>query len=149
MRVYINFVFACGKIGHKKDACPHTIWKPGSSVRGENGEHDELARSRMLHATDSTTDGCGMSGGSGAATDSTLYRPWMIVTRKKSGQRISVNVVTKEGPTGPGKVVTNHTNGQGSSSKAEKVGCAKESINFPARRIFRMGFSPSGIEPSI
>ncbi|XP_030948989.1 uncharacterized protein LOC115972900 [Quercus lobata] len=51
--------FACGRIGHKKDDCPHTIRKPVSPEREENGEPDESARSRKVHATDSTTNGCG------------------------------------------------------------------------------------------
>ena len=114
--------FACGRIGHKKDDCPHTIRKPVSPEREENGEPDESTRSRKVHATDSTTDGCGTSGGSGAATDSTSYRPWMIVTHKKSGQRSSVNAATKEGHTGLGKAGTDQAYVQGSFSKAEKMG---------------------------
>jgi len=76
--------FACGRIGHKKDDCPHTIRKPVSLEREENGEPDESVRSCKVHATDSTTDGCGTSGGSGAATDSTSYGPWMIMTQVKT-----------------------------------------------------------------
>nr|POE83002.1 uncharacterized protein CFP56_42947 [Quercus suber] len=38
--------FACGKIGHKKDDCPHTIWRPVSPKREGNSQLDESARSR-------------------------------------------------------------------------------------------------------
>ena len=122
--------FACSRIGHKKDDCPHTILKPISPEREENGESDESTRSRKVHATDSTTDGCDTLGGSGATTDSTSYGPWMIVTRKKSGQRSSVNVVTKEGYMGLAKARSNQAYDQGFFSKAEKMGWALEPTNF-------------------
>nr|POE52338.1 uncharacterized protein CFP56_60843 [Quercus suber] len=67
--------FDCGRIGHKKDACPHLVWKLGSSVRGDNVELSDPRRSHTLHAMDSTTDGSGTSGGSKVDTESTLYRP--------------------------------------------------------------------------
>nr|POE55904.1 hypothetical protein CFP56_76274 [Quercus suber] len=54
--------FGCGRIGHKKDACPHLVWKLGSSVRGDNVELGDPRRSRTLPALDSTIDGSGTSG---------------------------------------------------------------------------------------
>ena len=77
--------FGCGRIGHKKDGCPHLVQNPGSPVRGDNGDVDDSARSRTLHAMDSTTDRSGTLGGSRVNTESTMYGPWMVVTREKPG----------------------------------------------------------------
>nr|POE90406.1 uncharacterized protein CFP56_59946 [Quercus suber] len=152
--------FGCGRIGHKKEACPHLVRKPGSPVSGDNVERGDSARSHTLHAMDSSTDGSGTSGGSGADTESTLYGPWMVVTRKKFGQRISRNVAVTEGPTSLGNAVKFHTNGQALSVKANRMGWVKEPTSLsiagtePSKKIFqggptRMGFASSDYEPAI
>ena len=152
--------FGCGRIGHKKDACPHLVRKPSSLVRGDRGELDESARSRTLHVTDNTTDGSGTSGGSGADMESIVYGPWMVVTCKKSGQHFPRNVAATEGLMGPKKAVKFHFNGQGPSIKADKMGWAKESTNLnlagaePSKKNIqggpnRLGFASSGFVPSI
>ena len=152
--------FGYGRIGHKKDGCPHLVQKPSSPVRGDNGDVDDSARSRTLHDMDTTTNGSGTSGGSGVNTESTTYGPWMVVTRKKPGQRIPRNSTAMEGPMGQEKAVKFLFNGQGPSMKADELGWAKEAITFsiagtePSNRNFqggpnRMGLASRGFEPSI
>nr|POE83003.1 hypothetical protein CFP56_42948 [Quercus suber] len=54
----------------------------------------------------------------------------MVVTRKKSGQQSTVNATTKKGHTDLEKARMNQTYVQGSFSKTEKMGWAKEPTNF-------------------
>ena len=97
--------FACGRIGHKKEDCLHIIRTSTSPVRGDNDDHGDSARSHRVHDTDSTTNGGGMSEGSGTAKDNDSYGPWMIVTRKKVGQRGARNFAALEGHTGSKRAV--------------------------------------------
>ena len=75
-----------------------------------------------MHATDSTTFGSGMSEGSGQATDNELYDPWMIMTCRKIGERVSKNAMVMEGPTGSVKKMMSHEVGQGNNNKSSKLG---------------------------
>ncbi|XP_023883249.1 uncharacterized protein LOC136069532 [Quercus suber] len=97
--------FTCGRLGHKKDDCPHIIRTATSPEIGGNDDHGDSAGSRMVHDMDSTIAGGGMSEGSGTAKDNDSYGPWMLVTRKKAGQRGIKNSTVVEGHTGSWRVV--------------------------------------------
>ena len=117
--------FACGRIGHKKDDFPYIIRSSTPPVRGGNDEHGDSTRSRKMHGMDGIVSGGGMSEGSGTATNNNLYRPWMLVTRKKVGQHGARNSTALEGHTGSGRSVLHQGSGQGISMKPTTMGWAK------------------------
>lgn len=152
--------FACGRIGHKKDVCPHIVLSSNSPTKGVNDEIEEPARSRSLHVMDSTAHGSGTSGGSGEAAGNALYGPWTVVTRKKPGQRLARNVTNMEGPMGPAKEALSHSLGKGPSSKLDNLGWAKEPFSpivagaRPSKKTFQdgpnhVGFFMGGSELNI
>ena len=118
--------FACGRVGHKKEDCPHIIRSSSLPVRGGNDDHGDSAGSRMVHDTDSTVIGGGMSEGSGTTKANNLYGPWMLVTRRKNGQRGIRNSAVLDGHTGSGRVEEHQANGQGIATKPISMGWAKE-----------------------
>ena len=151
--------FACGRLGHKKEECPHIIWSHTSPVRGGNIEQGDSAGSHTMHSTDSTSNGGGMSEDSGAAKDNDSYGPWMIVTRKKMGQRGAKNAVGLEGYKRQGKAEVHQASGQGPTMKTNSMGWAKEanpqkiigpdpSIKVNELGPFKVGRSTDGHEPS-
>uniref|UniRef100_A0A7N2KPV1 CCHC-type domain-containing protein n=1 Tax=Quercus lobata TaxID=97700 RepID=A0A7N2KPV1_QUELO len=74
--------FSCGCIGHQKDACPHII-RPAQPPCKEETEEGDKAQSNPCerHAAESAADQH-----PGTSMDQNgIYRPWMVVTRKKSG----------------------------------------------------------------
>ena len=74
--------FSCGCIGHQKDACPHIIRPAQPPCREETEEGDKAQSSPCeRHVAKSTAD---QHPGTGMDQDD-LYRPWMVVTCKKSG----------------------------------------------------------------
>nr|POE51174.1 ferric reduction oxidase 4 [Quercus suber] len=133
------------RIGHKKDDCPHIIRSSTLLVKEGNNEHGDSVGSRMMHGTDGTTSGSGMSEGSGAATDNNSYRHWMIVTRKKAGQRGSRNSMALEGPIGSGRSLSYQASGQGPSMKPitwEVEGGVEDDL-FDDRVKYEAGVPPS------
>ena len=101
--------FSCGRVGHRKEVCPYTIRNPKAPEKVVNDEHEnQPTNSHATHATDSTNPRSGMSDGSGADTDNDLCGPWMIVTRRKTGQRKPRNATAMEGPIVPGMKTANH-----------------------------------------
>lgn len=152
--------FACGRIGHKKDVCSHIVRSSNSPAKGVDDEIEDPAKSRSLHAMDSTAHGSDTSGGSGEAASNALYGPWTVVTRKKPGQRLARNVANMEGPMGPAKEVMSHSLGKGPSSKLENLGWAEEPFSpivagvGPSKKTFQdgpncMGVSMGGSELNI
>ena len=112
-----------------------------------------------MHGTDSTSNGGGMSEDSGAAKDNDLYGPWMIVTRKKMGQRGAKNAAGLEGYKRQGKAEVHQASGQGPTMKTNSMGWAKEanpqkiigpdpSIKVNELGPFKVGRSTDGHEPS-
>ena len=123
--------FSCGRVGHRKEVCPYTIRNPKAPEKVVNDEHEnQPTNSHATHATDSTNPRSGMSNGSGADTDNDLCGPWMIVTRRKIGQRKPRNATAMEGPIVPGMKTANHEVGQGLDFNSSKVGWAKEANLF-------------------
>ena len=121
-------MFACGRIGHKKDDCLHIIRTSTSPVRGGNDDHGDSVGSRTVHDTDSIANGGGMLEGSGTAKDNDSYGPWMIVTCKKVGQRGARNSAALEGHTGSRRAEVYQASRQRPSMKPISMGWAKEAI---------------------
>lgn len=119
--------FSCGRVDHRKEVCPYTIRNPKSPEKGVNDEHEnQSVNPHAMHATDKTNTGSDTTEGSGADTDNNLYGPWMIVTRRKTGQRRLRNAAVMEGPTDPGKQKVRHEVGQGLDFNYSKVGWAED-----------------------
>ena len=86
--------FSCGRIGHKKEACPFTIRSPAEEkpVSAEAGDvPTQTTNARELHDAHSTIPASGTMEDTGAGTENVRYGPWMLVERRKSGQRKTKN----------------------------------------------------------
>lgn len=76
--------FSCGRIGHQKDACPHTIRPAQPPPREEADEEDKIQGSpHDRHVAESAVDKHSCTG----SNQDDLYGPWMVVTRKKNGYK--------------------------------------------------------------
>jgi len=95
--------FSCGRIGHMKESCPFTIRGPSSPMEGKpksEGAGDgttQPAKTREVHDTHGTMPASGFSEDYGIGTDDDRYGPWMLVTRRKAGQRRTNSVSTHAG----------------------------------------------------
>ena len=70
--------FSCGRIGHKKEACPFTIRSPaeGKPVNAEAGDDPtQTANARELHDAHSTIPASGTMEDTGAGTENVRYGP--------------------------------------------------------------------------
>ena len=80
--------FACGRIGHKKEMCPHTIWCDAPPPKKEMPSTNSYSTSpRRMHEASRCEVGSGIAGGSGTDHEEDRYEPWMVVTRKRGGQK--------------------------------------------------------------
>ena len=92
--------FSCGRISHKKEYCSYTVRRPESSPKKEipslkgNGTN-----SHSLHETVWSGAGSGTARSSGAVPDDDLYRSWMVVARRKTGQKGTRKDVLATDPT--------------------------------------------------
>ena len=97
--------FSCGRIGHKKEACPFTIRSPaeGKPVSAEVGDGlTQTANSCEVHDTHSTTTTSGTTEDTGAGIENERYGPWMLVECRKPGQRKTKNFGSPGGHTNVG-----------------------------------------------
>lgn len=94
--------FSCRRMGHRKEACPLTIKKPetpaeGGSINcGEDKSTYQGAYQCNTHDSHSTGIGSGMSKDREADTEDDRYGPWMLVTRRKLGQKRTNLPITSE-----------------------------------------------------
>ncbi|KAL0002179.1 hypothetical protein SO802_015960 [Lithocarpus litseifolius] len=90
--------FACGRIGHKKEMCPHTIRRDVLPPEKEASSTKVSSTSpRKMHVSGGSEAGrdmaeCsamehGMAESSGMVHVEDNYGPWIVVTRRKGGQR--------------------------------------------------------------
>ena len=88
--------FGCGRIGHRKEQCPHIIrQEPSVLEAGEKKGGDMAAKSCSSHASDTSSSGVGTSSGVAnteqcAEQDEVregVYRSWVVVTRRKNGTK--------------------------------------------------------------
>ena len=95
-----SLCFSCGRIGHRKEACPLTIKKPEKSVEaGSIGGDVEKntnqgADQRGTHDSYESGTGSGTSNDRGVDAEEDRYGPWMIVARRKLGQKKTNSAVT-------------------------------------------------------
>ena len=86
--------FSCGRIGHRFEACPLTIKKPEPPVEGGTmsaGEDTHVVHDSYCFGTGSGTKD------SVAGREEDGYGPWMLVARRKPGQK-KTNIVVTSGP---------------------------------------------------
>ena len=85
--------FTCSRIGHKKEMCPHTIRCDAPPLEKEMPSTNSYSTSphRMHEASrcevGSDITGSGIAEGSGMDREEDRYEPWMVVTRKRGGQK--------------------------------------------------------------
>ena len=88
--------FGCGRIGHRKEQCPHIIrQEPSVLEAGEKKGGDMAAKSCSSHAPDTSSSGVGTSSGvvnteQCAEQDEVregVYGSWVVVTRRKNGTK--------------------------------------------------------------
>ncbi|KAL0002748.1 hypothetical protein SO802_016529 [Lithocarpus litseifolius] len=78
--------FSCGRIGHRKEVCPHTIRSVQPPIKEEEEGVDKVQGSPSeRHDAESAEDK--KSGPS--TTEDNTYGPWMVVTRKRNGYKPS------------------------------------------------------------
>nr|POE60543.1 uncharacterized protein CFP56_65433 [Quercus suber] len=92
--------FSCGRLGHQKEACPHTIKKPeapaesGPTSVGESMTSYQGGLSHGLHEPSCTDTSSGMMKDKSAGMEKDRYGPWTIVARRKPGQKKTSLAVT-------------------------------------------------------
>ena len=85
--------FSCGRIGHRKEACPLTIKKPekpaeaGPIGGGVEKNTNQGADQRGTHDSYESGTSSGTSNDRGVDAEEDRYGPWMIVARRKPGQK--------------------------------------------------------------
>ena len=85
--------FSCGRLGHRKESCPLTIKKleqpmeggPISAGDGKTSYQGEVPH--VLHKSSCTDIGSGTMKDRGVGMEEDRYGPWMLVTRRKLGQK--------------------------------------------------------------
>lgn len=97
--------FACSRIGHKKEMCPHTVWCVMPLLEKEVPSTNLYCTSpRRMHEESRCEVGSGMAsggiaGGSGMDHEEDRYESWMVVTCKRGGQNGTTKGVQYLDPT--------------------------------------------------
>ncbi|XP_050260089.1 uncharacterized protein LOC126705223 [Quercus robur] len=92
--------FACGRVGHRQEACPYVIHRGKPPVAAEEVNKDGLeVRSHNLHEACVSGKSHAMPKVSGAEDIEGQYGPWMVVTRKKQIQKGTKKGSAPEGST--------------------------------------------------
>lgn len=91
--------FTCGRIGHKKEMCPHTVWctKPLPEKDVSSTKVNSTSPRRM-HDTGWCGAGSGMAKNSGTEHEEDKYQTWMVVTRRRGGQKGTKKGVEQSNP---------------------------------------------------
>lgn len=79
--------FSCGRLGHRKEACPYTIRpvaSPSDSPRSHGNERERMEEPQGLCGTDNS----GNHQTDFAAGHKDNYGPWMVVARRKNGGKL-------------------------------------------------------------
>ena len=89
--------FECGRLGHRKELCPHIVQQgPSSSEVGSKEAGQTSSSPRFAHVPDEAGNGEGTSGVPLDLEQSTeqvdvregVYRPWIVVTLRKNRTRL-------------------------------------------------------------
>ena len=124
--------FSGGRIGHKRVSCPYTVKNPEMPLAdpraGEGGaaNRKQATSSHNLHDAASTTPGSGTKKDKGADLKDGRYSPWMIVTRRRLGQRRYKNSVSSKVPTGQVSGMKPKDNRNGLTNNSTKLGRNEE-----------------------
>lgn len=84
--------FGCGRVGHRREGCPYTIHRgPSQDSSGMEETADRSGKACDLHEADTTRTEAGFSISMQEDTNGNvqedLYRPWVVVTRKRNGTK--------------------------------------------------------------
>ena len=80
--------FACSRIGHKKEMCLHAIRCDAPPPEKEMPSTNSYSTNpHRMHEASQCEVGSGIAGGSGMDHEEDRYEPWMVVTRKRGGQK--------------------------------------------------------------
>ena len=78
--------FSCGRVGHRKEACPYTIRKEEQpEATAEKNHAGQVENSREVREDVFAGGMQAMPNGSGTDETEDQYGPWMVVTRKRPG----------------------------------------------------------------
>ena len=128
--------FSCGRIGHRIEACPLIIKKPKTPVEGGpigggvKKSTNQGADQRGSHDSHSTDTGSGTSNNRGTGTEEDGYNPWMLVARRKLGQKRTNFTGNTEAHAGHGLGQTAHGLRQESKGVTGSVFDIKKGVEF-------------------
>lgn len=111
--------FTCGRIGHKKEACPFTIRGPATLTEGKPVSDEvedglvQSAKPREVHEKPSTIPDSGITEDSSAGAKDEGYGPWMLVSHRKNGQRKTKSTMRLGDHMNAGLRSPSHNNWQG------------------------------------
>ena len=102
--------FACGRVGHKKEMCLHII-RGAEPLLEKEASYTKVSSTspRKMHVPGGCETGCGMAKrstkerdmaeSSGMEHDEDKYGPWMVLTRRRGGQKGTTKDVQQLDPT--------------------------------------------------
>ena len=131
--------FSCGRIGHRVEACPLIIKKPEPPVEG--GPMRAGEDTHVVHESYCTGTGSGLKD-SAAGREEDGYGPWMLVARRKPGQKRTNMAGTS------GEKAVHEVGRDGRGLMQEPKGGSKDGNAFN-ERFDSIGLMRVGREPSL
>ena len=89
-----SLCFSCGRIGHRKDACPQTIREPTKHVNHEHGSHPtQVPISSPSPSSSEPFSSDRVSSPREAVPD--FFGPWLLVSKKKPNPKVKAGTSSK------------------------------------------------------
>ncbi|KAK7840427.1 hypothetical protein CFP56_016727 [Quercus suber] len=108
-----SLCFSCGRLGHRKDACPHTISVPTKPVSLECENHAAQVPNPNLTSSPSTSEPSSSLdiGDSQKAEVPDAFGPWFLVSRKKPHPKVKTDTSSRspQSPTQAAFLPTRHS----------------------------------------